>query len=101
MKKIIIPSQGNLRIVSHSDIIYCKSDNCYTNIFLDNGEQFIVCKSLKKIFSELGSEMFIRVNQSYLINKNYIKFIDKKSRQVELINNQRIPFTITSIHLYL
>jgi len=88
-------SQESLRLVSCLDILYCKSDNCYTSVFLNNGEELIACKSLKKIAQELGSLTFIRVNQSYLINKDCIKSIDKKNKLVELINNQHIPFTVT------
>lgn len=91
----MIPSHESLRFVSQADIVYCKSDNCYTSIFLNNGEELLVCKSLKKIAQELDALLFVRVNQSYLINKDCIKLIDKKSKFIELINSQRIPFTIT------
>ncbi|QIL41614.1 LytTR family transcriptional regulator [Pedobacter sp. HDW13] len=99
MNKLIIHSHESLRFVPHSEITYCKSDNCYTSIFLDNGEELIMCKSLKKLLAELDPTSFIRVNQSYLINKNFIKIIDKKNKYVELINNQRIPFTTTIAEL--
>ncbi|ATP57183.1 hypothetical protein CPT03_12220 [Pedobacter ginsengisoli] len=99
MKKLMISSQESLRLVSCSDIIFCKSDNCYTSIFLDNGEELVVCKSLKKISQELDSLLFIRVNQSYLINKDFIKIIDKRNKFIELVSSQRIPFTKTIAEL--
>ncbi|ATP57181.1 hypothetical protein CPT03_12210 [Pedobacter ginsengisoli] len=95
MKKLMVSSQESLRLVSCSDILYCKSDNCYTSIFLNNGEELVVCKSLKKISQELNPLLFIRVNQSYLINKDFIKIIDKKNKFIELASSQRIPFTTT------
>jgi len=95
MKKLMFSSQESLRMISSLDIIYCKSDNCYTSVFLRSGEELIACKSLKRIAQELGTLTFIRVNQSYLINKDFIKSINKKSKIVELLNNQCIPFTVT------
>lgn len=95
MKKLIVNSQEHLRFVPHHEITYCKSDNCYTSIFLNNGEELVVCKSLTKVLLDLNPDDFIRISQSYLINKDYIKLIDKKNKQVELIDSKRIPFTTT------
>jgi DNA-binding LytR/AlgR family response regulator len=95
MKKLIIHTNDFLHFVLYSDISYCKSDNCYTSIFLNNGQELVLCKSLKRVSEELDTELFVRVNQSYLINKNYIKLIDKKNKQIELIDKKRIPFTTT------
>lgn len=91
----MVSSHESLRFVPYSDIVYCKSDNCYTSIFLSNGEELLVCKSLKKISQELDVLLFVRVNQSYLINRDCIKLIDKKNKLIELVNSQRIPFTVT------
>ncbi|TFF36138.1 LytR/AlgR family response regulator transcription factor [Mucilaginibacter psychrotolerans] len=95
MKKVIVNSQDQLRFLEQSEITHCKSDNCYTTIYLDNNEEHIVCKSLTKLFKELDPLVFIRINQSYVINKNYIKLIDKKKKVVELNGNKQIPFTTT------
>ncbi|TKC57602.1 LytTR family transcriptional regulator [Pedobacter hiemivivus] len=96
MNKLIINSQDTLRFISIPSIKYCKSDNCYTSVFLDNGEELIVCKSLKKLSDEISSQQFIRVSQSFLVNKDHIKLIDKKNKQLKLLDDKQIPFT-TSI----
>ncbi len=95
MKKLIIASQDHLRIVPHGDIAFFKSDNCYTFAHLINGEKLVICKSLSLLSKELDTVDFIRVNQSYLLNRNYIRLIDKKNKRLELINKQTIPFTTT------
>jgi len=94
-KKVIIHSQDQLRFISQSDITYCKSDNCYTTIYLSNNEEYVVCKSLTKMYKELEPDVFIRINQSYIINKNYIRLIDKRKKTVELVGSKQIPFTTT------
>ena len=84
-----------MRFISQADIMLCKSDNSYTSIFLSNGDELVICKSLTKLAKEIDPELFIRVSQSYLINKNYISAIDKKKRSIELINKCQIQFTTT------
>lgn len=100
MKKMIVHTQGKVRFISQLDINYCKSDNCYTSVFLDDGEEIIVCKSLTKIGLELDRELFIRINQSYLVNKECIKLIDKKNKRIELENNVVIPFNTSLTSLF-
>lgn len=95
MKKIIIHSQDLIRVIDQSEILFCKSDNCYTTIFLSDNEEHVICKSLSKTFKELDTAVFIRVNQSYVININFIKSIDKKKKTIELIGSRVIPFTTT------
>ncbi len=93
MKKLIIHSQSHLRIIAHDDILFCKSDNCYTSVHLANGESFVVCKSLSAVAKEMDTASFLRINQSYLVNMHHIKLIDKKKKHVELCNEHQIPFT--------
>ena len=93
MNKIIIHSQDTLRFICQSDITHCKSENCYITVYVNNGEEHIVCKSLTMMHKEFDPKVFIRTNQSYIINKNYIKLIDKKKKIVELNNHKQIPFT--------
>lgn len=95
MKKLVVHSQEHLRFIIQDDISHCKSDNCYTSIFLSSGQEIVLCKSLKKLQAELDPETFIRINQSYIVNKNYIQQIDKKKKYIELAGNTCVPFTIT------
>jgi DNA-binding LytR/AlgR family response regulator len=101
MKKLIVSTINQFRIIAQSNILLCKSDDSYTKIFLINGEEILICKSLAKVSSQLDSLNFIRVNQSYLINKDFIECVDKKNKYIELIDKRQIPFTITIRELLL
>jgi|ERR1700761_1092502 len=94
-KTILVVSQQNfIFFVEKEKIVYCQSDNCYTSLYLSDGRNLLLVKSLAKVIREdLNDDDFIRINQSYLINKKFIVFIDKKKKHVELINDIRIPFT--------
>lgn len=97
MHKIIIHSQDHLRVICQTDIMYCKSNNSYTAVHLagEKSEVLIICKSLAKFSNELDKEKFVRINQSYLINKHFIKSINKKKKHIELNNTESVPFTIS------
>ncbi|TDQ06956.1 LytR/AlgR family response regulator transcription factor [Pedobacter metabolipauper] len=95
MNKIILHSQNQLVFINRSDIVYCKSDNCYTIYHLANHEEHIVCKSLKKTQDELDSFTFIRISQSYIINRDFIKLIDKKKKFLKMAGDEQLPYTIS------
>ncbi|MCW3110208.1 MAG: hypothetical protein JWQ09_4714 [Segetibacter sp.] len=95
MNKIAIHSQDRIHFISPDHIAFCKSDNCYTFIHLKNGEKLLISKSLAKFSKELDQGKFIRANQSYLVNINFINSIDKRKKDIELLNQTLIPFTIT------
>ncbi|HTN22273.1 MAG TPA: LytTR family DNA-binding domain-containing protein [Pelobium sp.] len=94
-KKIAICSYDKINLVTEDYILFCKSDNCYTTVYLNNGSELVMCKSLSKLSKELDSNCFIRVSQSYLVNLQYIKTIHKKEKYLELNNEFKIPFTIS------
>lgn len=94
MKKIIFSSQEEINLISQTDITFCKSDSCYTTVYLSSGNEFVVCKSLHKITQELDSSIFIRASQSYLINIDYIRTIYKKEKVIVMKNDVKIPFTL-------
>jgi DNA-binding LytR/AlgR family response regulator len=97
----MIPQQNVIHVIDQLQIIFCQSDDCYTWVHLKDGQRHLIVKSLIKFSKELNPTLFIRVNQSYLINKSYIKIIDKKKKCLVLLNDHIIPFTLTLKELLL
>ena len=93
MSRIILHTLEYVHILEHSQIIYCKSDNSYTEVFLGTGEKILVSRSLATVSKELTTG-FVRVSQSYLVNTDWISIIDKKRKFIRLRNNETIRFTI-------
>lgn len=92
--KLIISQQDAIFFIESSKIIYLESDNCYTTIYLIGGKQIIACKSLAKLQKELAPHVFIRVSQSFLINRFLIDRIDKKKKTIALNGSHCINYTI-------
>ena len=93
--QILINSQNHLHLVDQKDIVFCQSDNCYTYINLLNGAPLTVSKPLSKFFINLNTENFIRVHQSFVINRSFIKSVDKRNKHIIMINDTQIQFSIT------
>ncbi len=63
-----------------ADVILFESDINYTNVYLENGDKFLVSTNLKKIeerFAEFTN--FFRPNRSFLINLNFAEFSAENS----------------------
>ena len=93
--KFLIPHKNMIHLIDEVEILFCQSENCYTTVFLTDGRSFVLTKSLTKLEKEISQTIFIKVSQSYLVNKNKIVNINKKQRYIDLGNSERIPFTIT------
>jgi len=94
-KKLLIPHRNVIHVVDESEILFCQSENCYTTVFLSDGRSFVLIKSLTKLEKEVHQSVFIKVSQSFLVNRNKIVNIDKKNRYLHVGLESPIPFTIT------
>jgi len=91
-KKIMLRTTNAMHLVNVTDILYCKNDNSYTTFFLDSNEKIMVSKGIvfyEEILSEFG---FFRPHQSYLVNIQHVKKIDKTDGGFVILNsNDEIP----------
>jgi len=79
LRKIEFNTENERFFVAPLDIIFCNSDGNYTNIHLSKTDRITVGKPLAIIEKLLPDELFERVHQSFLINKNYLRKLDKKN----------------------
>lgn len=90
--KIAFPIENGFKVVKINSILYCQSDVNYTKVFLNNGTNFILSKTLKLIEELLPSSIFLRVHKSYLVNFNYVSYFSRSlDAYVELSNDIKIP----------
>lgn len=89
--KITIPLQDGFEVIETSDILYCKADDNYTQIFLNNEKKKLVSKTLKYFEEILSTSSFARVHKSYLVNVNEItKYVKGKGGSVVLSNGKQV-----------
>ena len=94
-KKLVLRTSDSLHIVDISDIYFCKSDNSYTTFYLNGDEKIVVSKSLKDYEVLLTEFGFFRSHQSFLVNLNHVKKVDKSDGGFIIMkNNKEIPVSL-------
>jgi len=76
-RKIVLKTLESIHIVDIENIIRCEADKNYTSFFLVDGKRILVSKTLKDYDLLLTGHNFFRVQQSHLININFIERYDK------------------------
>ena len=88
--KITIPQQDGFQVLDATDILYCKADDNYTEIYLEN-KKLLVSKTLKYFEEALKPFAFARIHKSYLVNVNAIvKYRRGKGGSVKLNNGKEL-----------
>jgi two-component system LytT family response regulator len=86
-QRIAIPTAEGLQFVNLGDIIYLEANINYTYFYLSGNHKYIVSRTLKDFEEMLPADVFVRIHNSYIINKNYAeKYIRGEGGQVVLSN---------------
>ncbi len=94
-KKLVLKTSDSMHIIDVADILYCQSDNSYTTFFIRENEKIIVSKGLKEYADLLNEYGFFRPHQSYLVNLNHVKKIDKSDGGFIIMKNKKeIPVSL-------
>lgn len=89
--KITLPQQDGFEIIETATILYCKADDNYTEIYLNNNKKKLVSKTLKYFEESLKESGFARIHKSFLVNVNEItKYKKGKGGHVVLSNGKEI-----------
>ena len=92
-QRISISTLESTEFINIEDIVYCKSDNSYTTIYLSNTQSLLTSKSLKTIQNNLPEQLFKRCHNSYLVNKNFVKRHLKKDESIQLRSGEQLPLS--------
>jgi len=85
--RIAIPSLEGIQFIKVTDIIYLEANVNYTHIYTAENSKYIVSRTIKDFEEILPSETFVRIHNSYIINKDYLeKYIRGEGGQVVLSN---------------
>lgn len=76
-RRLVLKTQESVFVVELDNIIRCEADRNYTTFFLDSGNKIFVSKTLKEYEMLLSGHQFLRVQQSHLINLNFVERYDK------------------------
>ncbi len=88
--KITVPTQEGFEVVNVADILYCKADDNYTEIYT-GVKKMLVSKTLKYFEGILKEYPFARIHKSYLVNVNeVVRYKKGKGGSVTLSNGKEL-----------
>ncbi len=76
--------------IPYSNILYFRSDRNNVYIHLENGTEYSFYGKLAQIEERLPKSVFVRIHQSYLVNKCAINLIDKTQKNALLRNGETV-----------
>ena len=76
-RRLVLKTHESVHVVELDSIIRCESERNYTSFFLINGKKIVVSKTLKDYEILLAGHNFLRVQQSHLINLDFVSRYDK------------------------
>lgn len=82
--RIRIQTTKGYMILNPDDLIFCKSEGTYTELYLVRNQIELSSQYLLRFEEVLSQFNFLRVSRSYLINQSYIRKIYKNSNTIVL-----------------
>lgn len=76
-RRLVLKTQESVHVVDLDKIIRCEADRNYTSFYLVDHKKILVSKTLKDYETLLTGHNFLRVQQSHLINLDYVDRYDK------------------------
>lgn len=100
-KQLTIKNQKGYSFLNFDDILLLESSSNYTNFYTTNLEKITISKTMKEYESQL-SKAFLRIHKSFIVNTQYIKFLNTTKKRLilqipdhmMLKNTKGISFTI-------
>jgi two-component system, LytTR family, response regulator len=93
-RRLVLKTQESVHIVELDDIIRCEADRNYTSFFLTENRKILVSKTLKEYEVLLTGHNFLRVQQSHLINLDFVSRYDKgNGGSVVMKDNSEVPLS--------
>ena len=93
-RKLVLKTQESVHVVDLDTIIRCEADRNYTLFYLVDGKKILVSKTLKDYETLLSAHNFIRVQQSHLVNIDYVARYDKgNGGSVVMKDDSEVPLS--------
>lgn len=90
--RIALPTSEGLEFIEVDNIIRCKADSNYCEVFIKDRKKMVISRTLKDMEELLDESKFIRVHQTHLVNIKAIKkFIRTDGGYLVLSDSTEIP----------
>lgn len=90
IEKVPLALADKIIMVDKNDIVYCSSDGNYTHVFLNDGREYLLSKTIKVVEGLLDGGQFIRIHKKYMVNSNHIKEYTRGDGGYVVLNNDKV-----------
>lgn len=91
-KKVPLSFTDKTIYVQGDEIMYCKSDGNYTEVFMEGGKKEVLSKKIKEVEKLIDNPSFYRAHHSYLVNLGYVtEFIKSDGQYLILKDGSTVP----------
>lgn len=92
-RQMALPVTDGLVVVQMDEMLYCKSDDNYTEVYMRTEKKpYVISRPLSEFDAFLQHQGFVRIHQSYLINRKHIKrYIKGEGGEVIMANDAHLP----------
>ncbi|MCB9194212.1 MAG: LytTR family transcriptional regulator [Flavobacteriales bacterium] len=94
-RQLALPTRDGFVVILPDDILYCKSDDNYTEFHFRDGvsRTLVISRTLKDVDQFLKHRGFIRIHQSFLVNMKHVRQYQRRMSGAELVlsNEFRLP----------
>lgn len=95
---IAITTLSGTQLIEKNTIQFVKAEASYCTIQLVNGKTITVSKPLKYIELQVENcPCFIKIHKSFIINKDFVKSLDKSTHEVVLKNEEKLPISRSNL----
>ncbi len=93
-RRLVLKTQESVHVIELDTIIRCEADRNYTSFYLTGGKKILVSKTLKDYEILLSGHNFLRVQQSHLINLDFVSRYDKgNGGSVVMKDDSEVPLS--------
>lgn len=94
-RRILINTADSITYVRIKDILRCKSNRNYTELYFKDNSKLLTSKTLKEFEELLTPYHFVRIHKSHLINATYLqKFVKSEGGFVLLSDGTTLPVAV-------
>jgi len=90
--KLALSTNDGVSFFDPQEIMYCEGENNYTRFIFKDHKPILISKTLGEYEEILSEHFFLRIHKSYLVNKNFIKKVDKEGL-ISMSDGKMLPFS--------
>lgn len=89
--RIRITTQSGFNMIDLNQILYLKANGVYTNIKMQDGNEFIVTRPLLEMLNQLNCKRFCRTHRSFIVNLKQVLRYDSNKNNIILSDASVVP----------